>query len=67
MQLNRASWRRIKNTVLMSLTVLCVALALIPLGSILFSVATQNLWLRLMDVVFFIVWFSVAIRGRFEQ
>jgi len=42
MQLNRGSRRRIKNAIMMGLTVLCIALALIPLGSILISVAGQG-------------------------
>lgn len=42
MRLNRESWRRAKNMALMSLTVFCVVLALVPLGSILFSVASQG-------------------------
>lgn len=38
----RDSWRRTKNVIMMSLTVACIALALIPLGSILYSVAAQG-------------------------
>lgn len=42
MQFDRDSRRRIKNIVMMSLTVVCIGLALIPLGSILYSVTVQG-------------------------
>ena len=42
MAFDRDSRRRAKNLIMMGLTVLCVALALVPLGSILFSVAAQG-------------------------
>lgn len=42
MQFDRDARRRVKNLVMMGLTVACVAFALIPLGSILYSVAVQG-------------------------
>ncbi len=42
MGLSRGSWRRTKNATMMVMAVACVAFALIPLGSILVSVAAQG-------------------------
>ncbi len=42
MPFHRASWRRTKNAIMMGLTVACLLLALVPLGSILLSVASQG-------------------------
>lgn len=42
MRLGRDARRRIKNLIMMGLTILCVGLALIPLGSILYSVVVQG-------------------------
>jgi phosphate transport system permease protein len=42
MRFDRDARRRIKNLVMMGLTVACVAFALVPLGSILYSVAVQG-------------------------
>ena len=42
MQFDRDSRRQIKNAIMMSLTVVCIGLALIPLGSILYSVTVQG-------------------------
>lgn len=40
--LTRDSRRRVKNAVMMGLTVLCLGLALLPLGSILYTVVVQG-------------------------
>lgn len=42
MRFDRDSRRRVKNLIMMGLTVVCVGLALVPLGSILYSVAVRG-------------------------
>ncbi len=42
MRFDRDARRRVKNLAMLSLTVVCVGLALIPLGSILYTVAVQG-------------------------
>lgn len=42
MRFDRDSRRRMKNAVMMGLTVVCIGLALIPLGSILYSITIQG-------------------------
>ncbi len=51
MRFDRDSRRRIKNAVMISLTVVCLGLALVPLGSILYSIAVQGA--SVMNIQFF--------------
>ncbi len=51
MRFDRDARRWLKNATMMTLTVVCVALALIPLGSILYSVAVQGA--AVLNVTFF--------------
>ncbi len=50
-RIDRDARRRAKNWVMMALTVVCVGMALVPLGSILYSVAVQGI--SVINVNFF--------------
>lgn len=52
MRFDRDARRRFKNLLMMGLTVACIAIALIPLGSILYSVAVQGA--SVINVAFFV-------------